>query len=231
VLARACGLPQSDLSKIESGERYPTLPQLVCLARELGVALQWFFTGRNAPGLELSEVAIELRHLGVVDLFVPDAQAPGAFRPPEQIVAWAVRGERPDPRIVEALPAVFAWNRWDARLLSAYARAHDPRAAGRLAWLADVALTIHQGQRFPGGIVDPVSLSRFVTRTKPRTRPDDLGRPAVAAEELPPVSRRWHIGYAAGLEGFYSRACHLLSLRADEGTLAEDVAERGPAHD
>jgi hypothetical protein len=56
---------------------------------------------------------------------------PGAFRPPEQIVAWAIRGDHPDPRIVEALPAVFAWNRWNEHLLTGCARAdgaNDRRA-------------------------------------------------------------------------------------------------------
>jgi transcriptional regulator with XRE-family HTH domain len=216
-LAEACGLTQSDISKIETGERWPTPRQLARLARELGVAVQWFLTGRNRPGLELCEVAIELRWLGVVDLFVPAARVPGAFRPPEQIVACAVSGDLPDPRIVEALPAVLAWNSWNEHLLRAYARSQDPRAASRLAWLADIALTIHKAHRFPGGFVDPINLSRFVRRPRAGPVPDDLGRPTQSEEELPPVSRRWNILYAANLEQFHARARHLLTLRMDEG--------------
>jgi transcriptional regulator with XRE-family HTH domain len=230
ALAALCGLTQSDISKLESGERSPTLPQLVQLARELGVALQWFLTGHNQPSFELRDLAIELQHLGVVDLFVPEAHVPGAFRPPEQIVAWAVRGDWPDPRIVEALPAVFAWNTWNERLLTAFARGSDPRAAARLAWLADIALTIHQGQGFPGGLLDPLPLEKFLRRTKPRPKPDDLGRPAAAVEELPPVFRRWNIHYAADLGRFQNRAAHLWALCIGEGDHLPVSRPRGPAH-
>jgi transcriptional regulator with XRE-family HTH domain len=216
-LAASCGLTQSDISKIESGERYPTPPQIARFARELGIPLQWFLTGHNRPGLELRDLAIELRHLGVVDLLVADAQVPGAFRPPEQIVASVLQGDSPDPRIVEALPAVLAWNGWNEHLLLAYARTNDRRVVSRLAWLVDVALTIHRGQGFPGGFVEPLPLSKFVRRARPRPQADDLGRPAGRDDELPPVSRRWHIRYAADLATFQHRASHLISLQINEG--------------
>jgi transcriptional regulator with XRE-family HTH domain len=228
-LAALCGLTQSDVSKIESGERWPTPPQLARLARELGVALQWFLTGHNQPDLELAAVALQLRELGLVDLWVPDAQVPGAFAPPEQVVARAVRGDAPDPRLVEGFPAVFAWNSWNEHLLTAYARTTDPRATARLAWLADLALTIHRGQRFPGGLVDPLPLLRFVKRTKPRPQPDDLGRPALNDDELPPVSRRWNIRYAADVDTFARRAAHLLSLRTDAADHSPVAHTRGPS--
>jgi transcriptional regulator with XRE-family HTH domain len=217
-LAESCGLTQSDISKIEAGERWPTPLQLARFARTLGIALQWFLTGQNWPGLELRDVAIELQWLGAVDLFVPDARVPGAFRPPEQVVACAVSGDLPGPRIVEALPAVLAWNSWNEHLLTAYARSQERRAASRLAWLADIALTIHKAHGFPGGLVDPESLSRFVRRTQARPVPDDLGRPAPGEENLPPVSRRWNILYAADLAQFHARASHLLTLRSEEGS-------------
>lgn len=229
-LAEACGLTQSDISKIESGERCPTLAQLVRFGKELGTSLQWFLTGHNRPGFDLRDVAIELRHLGVADLFIPDARVPGAFRPPEQILASVISGDLPEPRILEALPAVLAWNAWKEPLLTAYGRAHDPRAAPRLAWLADIALTIHKAQGFPGGFVDPLALSRFVRRTKPRPSPDDLGRPAAHADELPAVSRRWNISYAADLASFQRRASHLLSLRLDEGDKGEALPGEAPPY-
>lgn len=215
-LADACDLAQSDISKIEAGDRWSTPPQLAKFARQLGVSLQWFLTGNNRPGLELADIVLELRSLGVVDLFVPAAKVPGAFRPREQIVAWAVRGDQPDARIVEALPAVFAWNVWNADLLTAFGRAADPRGPSRLAWLVDVALTIHKAYGFPGGFIDPIPLTGFL-RTKPWPKPDDLGRAASREEELPPVSRRWRIRYAADLEQFHKRAVHLFSLRQKEG--------------
>jgi transcriptional regulator with XRE-family HTH domain len=215
-LAERCGMTQSEISKLEAGERRPLPHQLARLARELGVALQWFLTGHNQPGFDLGDMALEFRHLGIVDLFIPDPSVPGAFRLPEQIVACAVSGDLPDPRIVEALPAVFAWNTWNEHLLSAFGRSNERRVVARLAWLADVALTIHKAHRFPGGFVDPVRLATFVRRTKPGRAADDLGCPAASEEELPPVSRRWNIHYAADLARFRNRAEHLLSLRNEE---------------
>lgn len=215
TLAEHCGMPQSDIAKIELRERFPTLPQLARLARELLLPLQWFLDGRRRPGGDYQDIAIELQDLGIVDLFAPDARPPGAFRPPEEVAARAVAGDSPDPRLVEAIPTVLAWNSWNAHLLRAYARTADRRAPARLAWLADVALTIHRTYGFPGGFVEPTRLSAFVARAKPRPGQDSLGHPAAGDDELFPVSRRWHITYAADLETFHRRANHLLSLRAD----------------
>ena len=215
-LAKRCGVSQPQLATIELGKRWPTLPQLSRIARVLGVPLQWFLTGRCRPGLEFRDIAIQLQHLGVVDLLLlDDVPIPGAFRPPEEVVAWSVTGDAPDPRIVEAIPAVLAWNRWNDRLLAAYGRAHDRRSAHRLAWLTDVALTIQRTQGFPGGFVDPLRLSKFKGRIKPPAEPDSLGRVALG-DELPPVSRRWNITYSAGVSAFYRRAEHLHSLRAGQ---------------
>jgi transcriptional regulator with XRE-family HTH domain len=211
AVADHCGLLQSDVSKIEQGRRAPSVPHLVKLAQMLEVPLQWFLTGKRRPGMELRDVAIELHHLGLVDLRVPDARVPGAFRPPEDILAWVMSGDRPDPRIVEAIPAVLAWNAWNPRLLEAYGYTYDPRAAYRLAWLADVALTIHHNHVFPGGFVDPLRVSEFMRRIRPPEEVDDLGYPA-GNERLPPVSKRWNIGYAAALTAFHGRAKHLLPL-------------------
>ncbi len=154
--------------------------------------------------------------LGVVDLFVPQVRVPGAFRPPDQVVTWAVCGDRPDPRIVEAIPAVFAWNPGNEYLLRAFARAGGARATSRLAWLADIALTIRQAQGFPGGFLDLLPLQKFLSRVKQRRQPDDLGRPASDEQELSPVSRRWNIHYAADLRRFQNRVAHFWALRMDE---------------
>jgi hypothetical protein len=192
---------------------------LATLARELGVPIQWLLTGTHRPGPELRDVAVELRHLGVVDLFVPDARVPGAFRPPEQLVARILSGRSPDPRLVEAVPAVLAWNAWDGRLLEAYALTYDARAAHRIAWLAEVTLTLHRSRPFPGGVAEPLVLQRYVESTPRPEEPDDLGRPALA-EPVPPVSRRWNVTYAATLSTFEERARQLNSLRLKEGPLA-----------
>ena len=121
-LASHSKISQSRISGIEHGRVLPTLPQLTRLARALEVPLQWFINGEPTPGTEIPALALELRHLGIVDLLVPKATVPGAFRPTEQIVALAVHGSQPEPRIVEAIPAVLAWNPWYPPLLRAYSR-------------------------------------------------------------------------------------------------------------
>jgi transcriptional regulator with XRE-family HTH domain len=213
ALAARCGLKQSDVSKLERGLRWPSLPQLLRLAHALELPLQWFLTGSTRPPLDSGALGIELLNLGIVDLLIADARVPGAFRPPEQVLAWVVSGDQPDPRLVEAIPAVLAWNPWNPRLLEAYGLTCDARAAHRLGWLADVALTIHRVRRFPGGFAEPLRVAEFMNRMVPSPSPDSLGHPAVC-EVLPPVSKRWNITYAASLETFRARAKHLQELRA-----------------
>jgi transcriptional regulator with XRE-family HTH domain len=219
ALAGRCGFTQSEVSKIEKGLRWPSLPQLLRLARALEFPLQWFLSGTLCPALEPRDMTIELHHLGVVDLLVSDAHVPGAFRPPEQIVARIVSGDRPNPRIVEAIPAVFAWNQWNPLLLEAYAHTYDPRATHRLGWLADIALTIHDRQGFPGGFVEPLRVGEFMTRVVSPAVPDSLGYSGVG-RTLPPVSKRWNITYAASLDTFLARATHLQELRVASGSAA-----------
>jgi transcriptional regulator with XRE-family HTH domain len=213
-LASKSGVAQARISRIEQGVMLPTLPQLLRLARALAVPLQWFLNGAPAPGAEIPEIALELQRLGVVDLLVPNAVVPGAFRPTEQVIALAVSGNQPEPRIIEAIPAVLAWNRWSPSLLRAYSRRGDRRTGIRLAWLADVALTIHRVHGFRGGCPQRQELELFVEwwSAMVPSREDDLGRPA-AGDDLPPVWKRWKIKYDAPLSAFVERARHLQSLR------------------
>src|SRR5262245_57706236 len=160
-LAAASGLDQPRLSRLEKGRRRATLDEAVRLARVLVVSLQWFLNGANFPGSAVPDITLELRGLGVVDLLVPEAPVPGAFRSPEQVVALAASGDQPEPRIIEAIPAVLAWRRnWSVPLLRAFSRS-DRRALTRLAWLADIALTIHRQRGFPGGCPGQTSLERL----------------------------------------------------------------------
>jgi transcriptional regulator with XRE-family HTH domain len=219
-------MSQAQISRIEQGGLLPTLPQLLRLARALSMPLQRFLNGATVPGVELVDLALELQSLGVVDLLVPSAMVPGSFRPTEQVIALAVSGNQPEPRIIEALSAVLAWNRWSPTLLRAYSCGQDLRAGIRLAWLADVALTIHRNEGFPGGCSGRRELERYVRwwskhPTQP-AREDDLGRPA-RSDELPPVWRRWKITYDAPLSAFAERARHLQSLREQR------PARRGPS--
>jgi transcriptional regulator with XRE-family HTH domain len=210
-LGERCGLHQSYVSLLERGRRVPTIGQLTRLAAVLERPLQWFINGTNHPGNGLSEMGVELFRLGVVDLVIAPI-VPGAFRPPEQVVTLVVCGDYPDPRLVETVPALLAWNKWNPRLLDAYGRSYDPRAVYRLAWLADVTLTIERIQGFPGECVASLSLGEFIRGVETPGHVDDLGRPA-GDETLPPVSKRWCINYSAELETFRRRAESLLELK------------------
>ena len=162
---------------------------------------------------------VELHRLGIHDLFLGGAVVPGACRPVEEVLALAISGERPSPRVVEAIPAALAWNSWDSHVLAAYAdKGNDRKVLRRLGWLADIVLTIHTNEGFPGDVQNEVLLSTFLRETERRfpvrrsDEPDSLGYPEQKGP-LPPVSRRWNITYAAGLSVFRRRAEHLLSLQ------------------
>ena len=78
--------------------------------------------------------------LGVVDLWVNDVMRPWCISPARGADrVRSVAPEEPAPRILEAVPALFAWNEIDPILLQAFRT--DQRGIGRrrrLAWLADV---------------------------------------------------------------------------------------------
>ena len=160
------------------GQRRPTLDQCIRIAKALEVPIQRLIGGSDRPGTELREIAIELRHLGMVDLWVKDAVVPGAFRRAEEVIALAVAGHEPEPRLVEAIPAVLAWNPIDPILLRAYGLTMRPRTARRLAWLADVALAIDRRGGFPGGCrKEPLArLVRIIRAPLARTRSLGLSR-------------------------------------------------------
>jgi transcriptional regulator with XRE-family HTH domain len=218
-LAARCALSQTQISYFELGQRRPTLDQLVRIAKALDYSIEGLIAGANRSGNELRHMALELRSLGISDLWVKDAVVPGAFRRPEELVALAVGGEEPDPRIVEAIPAVLAWNEIDPVLLRAHGLATRPRTTPRLAWLADIALAIDRRGGFPGGCRKR-PLERF-TRIVPAaaTEPDawdSLGRP-MAKLPTSPIWKRWRINYDADLAQFEERARHLDELRRRPG--------------
>jgi len=224
-LAVRAGVSQPRISGIEKGEVLPTLPQLISLARALAVPLQWFLTGSVMPGTEMPDLALQLQRLGIVDLLVPDGVVPGAFRPTEEVLALSVSGSQPNPRIIEAIPAVLAWEKWSSSRLREYSRPRAGRASVRLAWLADVALTIDRTIGFPGGCPRRKNLESFVwplSRANLTLTNDDLGRPGDESA-LPPVSRRWGISYDAPLSAFVERAQHL-NVELQRGRLPRDTS-------
>ena len=227
-LAARCGLSQAQVSYFELGRRRPTLDQLVRIARSLDASIEKLIAGSDRPGEGLRDIAIELRHLGLVDLWVEDSVVPGAFRRPEEVIARAVSGREPDPRILEAIPALLAWNRLDPILLRAYGRTARPRVTRRLAWLADIALAIDRRGGFPGGCRKE-TLARF-TRMVPAPPPgseawDGLGRP-MAGTPTSPIWKRWRINYDADLKQFEQRARHLDELREGSGGHRESRLHR-----
>lgn len=216
-LAERSGLNQSVLSRIESGQREPSLSEAVRLAGALHVPLEWLVTGKDEPGTALPDLAEELWHLGVVDLIVPHARVPGAYRPSEEVLALAVGTERPDPRVIEALPAVLAWNRWRAGVLEAFAQATHPRALTRLAWLTEITLFLERTGGFPGGLVGAGNyLVDILAKVNPAHEPDDLGQPGSPAPEHR-IWRYWRITYSVELSAFRERAETLWAMREGRG--------------
>jgi transcriptional regulator with XRE-family HTH domain len=230
-LAARCALSQVQISYFELGRRRPTLDQLLRIAAALDVPIHRLIAGSDRPGTGRRELAIELRGLGLVDLWVEDPVVPGAFRRPEEVVALAVSGPEPDPRILEAIPAALAWSEIDPRLLRGYGLATRPRTARRLAWLADIVLAIDRRGGFPGGCRQS-PLARFV-RMIPTPSPgsgawDSLGRP-MAKPPTSPLWRRWRISYDADLARFEERARHLDELRRPSGAhRRRRIARHGP---
>jgi transcriptional regulator with XRE-family HTH domain len=215
-LANRCRLAQTQISYFESARRRPTLDQLLRITKALDVSLQNLISGSDRPGTELSDLAVELRRLGIADLWVKDARVPGAFRRAEEVIALTVSAEEPDPRLVEAVPAILAWNDIDPVLLRAYGLTRGPRTVRRLAWLAGVALAIDRQRGFPGGCArEPLDrLTRLIRPPAPGRRAwDSLGHPRHSLPTLP-LWKRWRIRYDATLTEFEARAEHLNGLRA-----------------
>lgn len=217
-LAERCRLQRQQINYFETGARTPSLTQLLKIARALDLPVQRFLSGYDRPGNATRDIAIELRHLGLNDLWVDSPTVPGAFRHPEEVVALALTAKAPEARILEGIPAVLAWNRWKDILLLAFAREHRGTTLFRLAWLADVALALDRIGGFPGGCPGKEDLTAFVKRVK-KPAIDRWDAVGAAADDLPtsPIWRRWRISYAANLATFRKRAEGLVSLRAADG--------------
>jgi hypothetical protein len=168
----------------------------------------------------LADIAIPLQRLGIADLHVPNARVTGAFPEQEDVIALALRGNTPLPQIVEAMPAVLAWVPMDRQALHWFAERYDSRIRYRIAWLADIALTIERGAGFPGGCLTLPNLERLID-IEPPTQVDTFG----FSETSPrlSVSARWKMGYPAPLTAFQQRAEHLHALRAEKISRTLDV--------
>lgn len=217
-IAKRCGLSRQEFTYFESGKRKPRLNKLMRIAQALDLPLQRFLTGTDRPLSELKDIVIELRNLGLIDLWVANPATPGAFRRCEEIFALAVKGKAPEARVLEGVPAILAWNRWNAHLLRVYSREIGRAAVYRLAWLADIALALERQGGFPGGCPGKESLETYVEVTKKPTtdRWDDVGRSGLTPPNSP-LWKRWRISYAGELNLFRQRAEDLVSLASAEG--------------
>jgi transcriptional regulator with XRE-family HTH domain len=165
-LAARCRLQRQQLTYFERGSRVPSLDQLLRLAQALDLPLQRFLSGADRPGSAWRNLTLELRNLGLIDLWVETPVVPGAFRRPEESIALALGGDEPEARILEGLPALLAWNRWHHGLLRAFARTQRPGTLYRLAWLAEIVLALDRRGGFPGGCPRKQDLAAVVKRTK-----------------------------------------------------------------
>ncbi len=225
-LARECKLGQAQISLFEGGRRLPSLDQFLRLAHALDIPLQRLTGGSDQPGVELKDLAVELRLLGAVDIWVLDAAVPGAARRSEEVIALAVSGRSPDPRVVETIPSLLSWNVINSTILRAYGSV--TKTTHRLAWLADIALTIDRQKGFPGGCRRG-PLERFLKAVKLPTENagwDDLGRPS-GDQSTSPVWKRWKVSYGATIDDFKRRATELASLREAHKPLPRPGRTRG----
>lgn len=213
-VAEALGISQTVYSKLETGRSTLSWARVAQLARFFKLPLQWALNGTERPGEDLAGISFELRFYGLSDLLVSGAQVPGAYRGFEEVIALAVGELRPDPRVIDAIPALLLRNTWSAHVLGGFAAAHH--AEQRLAWLADVALVI--ADRLPRVAIQFVTrqneLHRVIRATNKPVASDSLGAPARAPDQLPVVSKRWSVTYDQTLDGFLARAKRLLGIEA-----------------
>jgi transcriptional regulator with XRE-family HTH domain len=203
ALARAANLAQSKVSRFESGRHLPDLEDAVKLAIALKIPIERLLTGRWRPSIDLRGIALELFHLGVCDLEIVNPRVPGAFRRKEQILAIALQGDRPDPRIVEAIPFVLSIREFDVPLTLAFAASYDSRIQYRLAWLSELTLFFSkQTSWFPVDLKSERQLNQFVRRAKKPKQPDSLGHPATKSS---PIWQRWNIQYSGTIQSFRAR--------------------------
>jgi DNA-binding XRE family transcriptional regulator len=205
ALAKSVKINRVQIVRMEAGLTVPRLDEAVRLAEVLKVPLGWFASTGMYPRQDLRGIAIELHHLGIRDLEVFSPEVPGSFRHKEEILAIAVSGDRPEPRVIEAIPFLLARYHFDAWLVAAISKSyHDRRARGRIAWLSEITLALSRLGRSPLAIQTEASLSALIKRGVKAPEPDSLGHPAT--ERLPPIWGRWNITYSGTMDDFLRRS-------------------------
>ena len=217
ALAKAVGINRVQVVRMEAGRTIPRLNEAVRLAAVLKVPLEWLTAGHCTPTNDLRGIALELYRLGIRDLEVSDPRVPGTFRHKEELLVLAVAGDRPEPRVVEAIPYLLLRRHFLARLVAAFADVYDRRVCERLAWLSEIAFALNQLSTMPllpfgstpeGHRSRPSYLQVLIRQAKKAPEPDSLGHPSKG--HLPPIWRRWNITYAGTMDDFLRRTieCH-----------------------
>lgn len=214
-LATRSGVNRVSIAKIELGQSIAGIDDVVRLAGALSVPIQKLITGTYRPPSDLAGIAAELHALGVRDLVVSSPIVPGAFRRREEVLVLALRGDRPEVRVIEALPYVLARHPWNVGLVRAFARTYDPRVQVRLAWLSEVTQILGGRGNFTIKSEAVLSLGRLTRLVRKPKNPDDLGHPGTGP--APPVWKRWNITYGGGIAEFRSRAADLATANTKGG--------------
>jgi transcriptional regulator with XRE-family HTH domain len=219
-LAKTARVPRLRIVRAESGVAPLKLNEAVQVAAALKIPLERLVSGRWKPHTDLRGIAAELFQLGIRDLEIASPRVPGAFRCNEETLVLALKGDRPEPRVIEAIPFILCLNRFNVPLTIAFARFHDIRVRTRLAWLSEIALTISRSSSFPMEIASETQLDAFVERGKKAKEPDSLGHPREG--KLPPQWARWNVTYAGTLTDFIQRTTEVnLAFRRSTSTSGE----------
>lgn len=202
---------------MEAGQTIPRLDEAVRLAEVLKVPLEFLTTGRFTAPYDLPGIAIELYRLGIRDLVVSEPRVPGTFRHKEEVLFLSLAGERPDPRVIEAIPYLLLLRHFLPRLVAGFARVYDERVLPRLAWLSEIALALVEVKSMPRvpflGLEAargsaPSYLYALIDEGEKATTPDSLGYPR--SGHFSPIWKRWNITYAGTMDDFLRRSieCH-----------------------
>jgi transcriptional regulator with XRE-family HTH domain len=203
ALADAAGITRWQITRFEGGTAVPSLDEAVRLAKALRIPFELLTNGTWVPAPDLRGIALELNRLGIWDLEVSNPRVPGSFRHAEEVIVLALGGDRPEPRVVEAIPYVLTVRKLRPVLLSAFAEVHDRRVFTRLAWLCDIALALSRKSDYPAPVRFEDQFRSILALGHKAPEPDSLGHPGTGP--LSPIWRRWNITYAATLDDILRR--------------------------
>lgn len=234
ALAKAAGINRVQIVRMEAGRIVPRLDEVVRLAEVLKVPIEWFIAGRCMPTYDLRGIALELYRLGIRDLQVSDPRVPGSARHREEVLVIAVSGDRPEPRIVEAVPFLLLQRYYIVELVTAFAGVFDKRALTRLAWLSEIAQTLNRSGAMPhltwsSASAGPAHLyalkkagEQGLKKPTLLPEPDSLGHPG--SGHFSPIWRRWNITYAGTMDDFRRRTIEVhAAFEANHTLLGDDM--------